>query len=373
MTNATLKTVGVKLDPNFPENGRFEVQMLVEEPSLEQKEGFLLETKNSVESLSCETGTTGVSCDCIEVKVTPAATSALDIAIDIDSSGSNVSAGIVGSDNLAPSDPLNQRLAAASSVIDVLLNDQNRIALFDFGTRYCVSPVAQSCPESNPDSPFYRTLPMIGPSTYRFADYTDPSGKETLKTLAKKAIWQRNNGTPLYDSLIEVMNDMSDLGRESAKMIILFSDGEPLMNMATEADVCQKAQSMAVKIQAIGYGMASIHHEMRENGAITVLQNLATCSGGGYFAIEDVGVISEKTAEMGKGIVLGTLDQVCEIPTGKIDNLANANLKVEGKVKLKFQGADWKEAPFSLLPPRKRPFLGLKLRKSTATEGSEQP
>lgn len=374
LRQATLKTIGVKVDSDFSENGAFEVQMLLEgynEPSADIAPIALTETppetnqksppekaKDEVEAVSCEVTSGPIACTCGALSSTVPSPKPLDIALDIDSSGSNMH----DHEDRTASDPTNLRLEAASGIVDSLLTADNRIAAFSFGSRYCVAASESTCTD------FYRALPQVGTVTYKFADYTATSGRDTLKENVKQAVWQANNGTPIFDSCIEVIAfTTSSVTRDSAKMMILFSDGEPINNIYTESDCCRNAEMKGVKLLTVGYGQASIHDGRTEPEAVRVLQNLASCGGGSYLAIEDIATIGEKTKEMSRGISEGHLDSPCSLSAESLTQLDPAT-PVSGKVKVKFKKIDTpKEASFSFLPSGRKmaPTLQMRPRRTT--------
>ena len=170
-----------------------------------------------------------------------------------------------------------------------------------------------------------------------------------MKSNLLRGVWWSNDGTPLYTSLLDIMDDMNTaIQRTSTKVIVVFSDGEP--SDYGEDDVCERATALGVKIVSIGYGPSSIKSATKSNAAVGVLQRLATCSGGSYLAIEDISEIGTKASELAQALTEGHLDLSCNL-SDPTQILAEESV-VEGTATLVLRnGSAGGPVAFSFIPP----------------------
>lgn len=348
---ATINNVGVQLSPDFGTTGNFKVQLRVTPAQGTADANFLNQFNDSINYMNCAISQpTPLCCSCDERTVTAGSGgSALDVAIDIDSSGSNDPGAVAD-----PSDPDDLRLVAAQQVVDALLTGSNRVAAFNFGTRYCV--VGAGCTDQDDPGGFYRGLQMLGSVTYRFSNgYVDATQKDVVKANLAKAGWASNNGTPIYTSLYDIIDNMdTSLGRTSTRVIVVFSDGEPMNDGRDQSDVCDAAVAKAVKILAVGYGPGNIKNENKSVRAVEVLQALASCSGGVYMAIEDIGEIGAKAQSLAQALTEGHLDLSCHLsdPTQILMAENMEGSVVDGTATLHLNnGSVGGPVTFSFIPP----------------------
>lgn len=359
MGTATVNNVGVQLHSDFSETGGYTIQLQVNPGEGSVTDTFLDQFKAAIDSVDCSVANpTSLCCLCDHTEVVKGSSGALDVAIDIDSSGSNAEDYDEDGKHYVASDPGNLRLTAAQQVVESLLTGDNHVAAFNFGTRYCSLP--KTCDNTNDPGAYYRGMQMLENGvTNRFSSgYLDASRKEELKSNLAKASWWSNGGTPLYDSLLEVMDNMSTaITRTSVKMIVVFSDGKPDGNFyASESSVCEKAQSMGVKIFAIGYGDASINSAAKDPQAVTVLQNLATCSNGSYMAIENINEIASRAGSLGASLTQGHINLDCKL-SDPAQKLTSEDI-LQGTVSLHLKDVtDAKNVSFSFIPSAMAPRL----------------
>ena len=172
-----ISNVGVQLGQDFTTTGNFTVQLRVEPQVAPPPADFLNQFNNSISHVNCTVGApTPLCCSCDgRTVIAGSGGEALDVAIDIDSSGSNDPDAVPD-----PSDPNDDRLTAAQQVVEALLTGNNHVATFVFGTNYC--PGARPCTDETDPGAFLRGLQKLGSVTYRFSSgYVDALQKEGLR------------------------------------------------------------------------------------------------------------------------------------------------------------------------------------------------
>lgn len=358
-TAPTINNVGVQLGQDFATTGNFKVQLRVSPGQGTADANFLTQFNDSISHVNCTVGQpTPLCCLCDErTVIAGSGGSALDVAIDIDSSGSNNTAflnpGEIGTDDG------NLRLGAAQQVVDAILsNGDNRLASFVFGVEYCRGD--HFCPAGDLEGDFYRNLPPVGVYSYQLSNgYVDASQKEAVKANIARAVVKNPIGTPLYSSLIDILENMSTtVQRTSSKIIVLLSDGRPYPEyqetQGKKDRVCELSGQMGVKIMTIGYGPASLKNERKDAEAVNVLQALASCSGGVYMAIEDINEIGAKAQSLAQSITEGHLDLSCHLsdPTQILTAEDMAGSVVDGTATLHLNnGSVGGPVAFSFIPP----------------------
>jgi len=349
VADTTFRNIGgVLLDDNFSSNGRFVIPITVNTTNASPPLDYADRAREAIALVTCTTDNpNNLCCSCDGGSTVGTLDDNLDVAIDIDSSGSNVD-----------TDPDNLRLVAAQQIVETLLNGNNRVAAFNFGPdSYCAGP---PCPEGAIGD-FFRNLTQLSGAihggegvTYRFSDgYVGVSEKETIQNNISLISRRSSGGTPLFESLLEIMDDMSvSITRNSTKMIVLFSDGVP--GTRDQEAVCSLASEMDVRIITIGYGEASTEDPTVDEEAVQVLQNLAECSGGTYLAIQNVNLIAEEVEVFFDGSFLqDRLDVVCTLtdPQNRLATLEEPDT-VEGNLFFSFSGIeDAKILFFNFTPP----------------------
>jgi len=169
--------------------------------------------------------------------------------INLDSSGS-----------MSSNDPNELRKDAASQFVNALALD-DLVAVGDFGT--------------SPTAPFTQTRLLT--------DFT------TDRLMIDDAIAQVTaaGGTPMYASLLEVIDYYETSGPMNvSRSILLLGDGKP-GGTGTLDDVCLSAQAAQIPLNTIGLGPAADGSPSADPDAVKVLRDLADCSGGAYTGVVD--------------------------------------------------------------------------------------
>ena len=167
---------------------------------------------------------------------------AVSTFINLDSSGS-----------MASNDPNELRKDAASQFVNAL-DPSDLVAVGDFGV--------------GASGPFTQTRLLT--------DFT------TDRMMIDDAIAEVTalGGTPMYASLLEVIDHYEMSGPQNvSRSILLLGDGKP-GGTGTLEDVCTSAQAAQIPLNTIGLGPAADGIPTADPDAVKVLRDLADCSGG---------------------------------------------------------------------------------------------
>lgn len=190
-------------------------------------------------------------------------------ALDLDSSGS-----------MASTDPQRLRVDAAKQFVDQLGED-DEVAVFDFGAGATAG---------------FRTTRML-------SDFTAD------KLEAKDAIDEvrASGGTPMYGSILEVLEHLESEGDsgDANRSLVVLGDGAP--SDRGEDDVCARAQQSGIPVNTIGFGPAADDDARAQARAVEVLRNLAFCSGGAYTGVSAAEELGGAFSLVGEAVRSGSI------------------------------------------------------------------
>ncbi len=203
-------------------------------------------------------------------EVQPQPGNQLAAVLDLDSSGS-----------MRTSDPASLRKEAAKQFVDQI-DAADQVAVFDFGAG----------------------------SSNNFTDSRMLSDFTTDKTAVKTAIdkIKASGGTPMYASISEILTyfEKKFPGDAVSRSMLVLGDGRP-NNDRTKDECCNKAKTLGIPINTIGFGPAADQSENATADAVKVLRSLANCSGGAYTGVVDASNLSSVFKNYGQATKLGSV------------------------------------------------------------------
>ena len=212
----------------------------------------------------------GLTADVQEVTTRePEEGKAVSAFINLDSSGSMIQ-----------SDPNELRKDAAKQFVDALAPD-DLVAVGDFGM--------------GATDPFDHTRLLTDFTTDRTA--IDAAVDEVMAA----------GGTPMYGSLLEVLDFYGTAGpTDVSRSIVLLGDGQPT-GTGTLEDVCASAQAAQIPLNTIGLGPAADASPSADPDAVKVLRDLADCSGGAYTGVVEASDLGEAFDGFGQATSSGAV------------------------------------------------------------------
>lgn len=311
LDNATsISIAGVTTDTNFTTNGQCKVGFTAtnsagtallamvmtghDKAFVQSEKGGWTTIKASSASVECTVNKpSGYTCeksgDVTSTKPSGGSGNICGVAV-IDDSGS-----------MSSSDPDGKRKDATKALLDSLCESTSNIfGLFDFGAGMNLSFTETRDLLTADASTVSGTPPYVACSSENV-------------TAGKKAIDNQitdSGGTPLYESVLEVCNDVVAKSAKDAvcegksKAMVVLSDGQPnSTDSKTAAEDCVKNNSIATA--TVGLGPGSELDASKDDEAVTALKSLATAGSGVYAAATDASALTPIFDTIGSAVTNG--------------------------------------------------------------------
>lgn len=242
---------------------------------------------------------------------------AINIGVILDDSGS-----------MASSDPKMMRKDATVSFLNTL-GPADKVLLTDYGVGSGLRDLL--CASNNGGS--------CGLANAQFS-----SDKAALIKAVEKIT--NGGGTPLYGSCAEMM-PIVDRQKDGRRGVLLLSDGKPT-DTSKKAACHDAAKAAGIPVFTVGLGPAAEGDAKVDPGAVKVLRDLATETGGSYASANDVAQLDGLFRNMGTALSRGSCRTSATL--AEAASKIQPGMKVAGEVQVGDKGA---KAPFEFIAPQK--------------------
>ncbi|HSO38754.1 MAG TPA: vWA domain-containing protein, partial [Labilithrix sp.] len=160
---------------------------------------------------------------------------------------------------------------------------------------------------------------------------------------AASQIFEGPDGTPLYESCVEMVS-IVDTVRDQQRGMMLLSDGQPT-SMAPR-DACHRAATTAkIPVFTVGLGPAAETDPKADAAAVKVLRELASETGGSYASASDPAQLERLFANIGTALARGSCRTTVQV---KATSPIAAGTTISGEISVGSTGAT---AAFSIVAP----------------------